>query len=255
MWAHKLGAVALAGLCIFAVACGGNSPRRAAETTTSESSTSPVPGTEPRVAPGPTPTHELVPAGPRARVVSSIPMRDQLVFVTIDDGFFRDPRVVRFIATHHWPVSAFIIDRVAQQAPGWVKTLLAAGATLEDHTYSHPQLPTVSYAEQQQQICRPTLDFPRLFAVHPILFRPPYGSYDDATRRAATACGFGTVIEWTATMFNGVLKIAFRRPVKAGDIILMHFVPSLYTDLQRLDATLAQAHLHVGRLESYVTGP
>jgi peptidoglycan/xylan/chitin deacetylase (PgdA/CDA1 family) len=180
-------------------------------------------------------------------------MLDQVVFVTIDDGFFRDPRVIAFIAAHRWPVSAFVIDRVAQTAPAWVKALLGAGATLEDHTYSHPQLPTVSYAEQQAQICRPTIDYPRLFAVHPMLFRPPYGSYDDATRRAATACGFGTVIEWTATLFNGVLKIAFRRPVRAGDIILMHFVHSLYHDLQLLAAILAHGNLHVGRLETYVT--
>lgn len=180
-------------------------------------------------------------------------MHDRVVFVTIDDGFFRDPRVVAFIAAQVWPVSAFIIDRVAQTAPAWVKALLAAGVTLEDHTYSHPELPTLGYVEQQQQICRPTIDFPRLFGSRPSLFRPPYGSWDDATLRAATACGFRTVIDWTATMMNGVLKIAFRRPLHPGDIILLHFVPSLYHDLQLLQSILAHANLRVGRLETHVT--
>jgi peptidoglycan/xylan/chitin deacetylase (PgdA/CDA1 family) len=185
--------------------------------------------------------------------VFSIRTREPVAFVTIDDGFYRDPRVITFIAEHHWPITAFIIDRVARAAPSYFKLLLAVGATIEDHTYSHPDLPTLSFADQQQQICRPTRDFPSLLGVHPTLFRPPYGAYDDATRRAAETCGFSTLIEWTATLTKGALHVAVRRPLQAGDIILLHFVPSLYHDLQYLALQLAALHLRVARLETYVT--
>ena len=84
-------------------------------------------------------------------------------------------------------------------------------------------------------------------------FRPPYGAYDDATRRAAETCGFSTLIEWTATLTKGVLRVAVRRPLRGGDIILLHFVPSLYNDLQFLAVQLPASHLRVARLETYVT--
>jgi peptidoglycan/xylan/chitin deacetylase (PgdA/CDA1 family) len=254
-----VGRVGVVALFVTSAACSGSTHRGpvgaaatvfASTTTTSETVS---PRTEPNVPSPPRPVHEIVPPGPRARVVFSIRTREPVVFVTIDDGFFRDPRVIAFIAEHRWPITAFLIDRVAKAAPSYFRLLGAAGATIEDHTYSHPDLPTLSFADQQQQICRPTRDFPGLLSVRPTLFRPPYGSYDDATRRAAETCGFSTLIEWTATLTKGVLRVAVRRPLHGGDIILLHFVPSLYNDLQFLAVQLAASHLRVARLETYVT--
>jgi peptidoglycan/xylan/chitin deacetylase (PgdA/CDA1 family) len=95
-------------------------------------------------------------------------------------------------------------------------------------------------------------DFPRLFGEKPRLFRPPYGAYNDATRRAAEVCGFATVVEWNATMQRGVFQEATKRPLHRGDIVLLHFTPTLYADLALLALRIAAAHLTVG-LENYIT--
>jgi peptidoglycan/xylan/chitin deacetylase (PgdA/CDA1 family) len=219
---------------------------------TSTSSASALAGGEPKVPPVQRPTVHAVPAGPRAQVVFKIHTTDQVVFVTIDDGFYKDPRVVAFIRVHQWPVATFIIDRVAEAAPSYFRALAAAGATINDHTYSHPDLPGLDYAAQEEQICRPTRDFPRLLGLHPRLFRPPYGSYDLATRRAAEACGFSALVEWNATLSNGRLDIVGHHQLHPGDIVLLHFVPSLYRDLVVLAMRLSALHLRVGRLENYV---
>jgi peptidoglycan/xylan/chitin deacetylase (PgdA/CDA1 family) len=254
----RAGLLVMMVLSIVVGGCAAGGAHHARGVRASVTTTSHTPmtlGTEPNVPPARRSTTRSYPAGPLARVVFAIHTPDPVVFVTIDDGFVRDPHVLAFIAREHWPISTFIIDQVAQHAPGYFKLLRAAGATINDHTYSHPDLPTLDYAAQQQQICGPVHDFPNVLAVRPGLFRAPYGAYNDATRRAAIACGFCTMIEWTATMSDGVLKVAVRRSLHHGDIILLHFTPHLSSDLYLLAQRLAALHLHVGRLENYLSCP
>jgi len=238
---------------MISAACSSHASHAATAGGAASTTTPRLAGGEPLVAPTQRATAGAVPAGPRARVQYSVVTHDPVVFVTIDDGFTRDPRVIAFIRAHRWPISAFVIDRLANIAPAYFRQLLAAaGATLDDHTYTHPDLATLDYAAQQAQICRATRDFPRLFGEQPPLFRPPYGAYDDATRRAAEACGFTTLVEWNATMQHGVFQEATERPLHRGDIILLHFTPTLYSDLELLALRIAAAHLTVGRLENYI---
>lgn len=198
--------------------------------------------------------HDVVPPGPRARVVFSIPTKDPVVFVTIDDGFVQDPRVLAFLRQNHWPVSMFLIGRVVKAHPKFFRELMATGATVDDHTETHPHLPKLRYEEQRKQICQPNVEFPRELGVHPVLFRPPYGNFDDATLRAAEACGYTTVLRWSAKSSNGSLTIVGggNRPLRAGDILLLHFRKYLIGDLEYTKIRLARAHLHVGRLEDYI---
>ena len=249
-------ALVVAALAVVLAACS-ESTQHAASRVASPSSTDPrtaATGGEPVVPPRPRPrpARAAIPAGPRARVVFSVHTHEPVVFVTIDDGFVRDRRVLLFLAAYRWPITTFIIGHVAQSAPSYFRRLLALGAAVEDHTWTHPDLPTLTYSAQQSQICQPTRVFPTLLGVHPRLFRAPYGDYDDATRRAATACGFDDLIDWTATMTNGTLTVVGHRRLYAGDIILLHFTHSLYSDLQRLRTMIAAAHLHVARLETYL---
>jgi len=200
----------------------------------------------------PTQARATAPAGPRARVVYSIATHRPVVFVTIDDGFIRDPRVIAFVRQSHWPISVFLIGKEARAGTNYFRQLQAAGATINDHTDTHPHLPRLSYAAQEGQICKPVHEYPKLFGTHPVLFRAPWGHVSEATLRAARACGFTTVIRWSAKAFEGNVVTNHPGPLRPGDIILMHFLPYLYSDLVRLQHTLTQAHLTVGRLEDYM---
>ena len=217
----------------------------------------PIVGSLARVATRPPSVARPAPVRPRvtgllAKVVFRVPTNKRVVFVTVDDGFTRDARVVSFIAAMHWPITAFVIAAVAAQDPAFFKRLAAAGATIEDHTVDHPQLPRLDAAHQHAQICRPRTTFPRLLGSTPRLLRPPYGEYNDTTRHLAAACGFSTLILWNATILDGVVEVVGHRPFHPGDIILLHFRPAVYRDLTALAAVLALAGLQVGRLEDYV---
>jgi peptidoglycan/xylan/chitin deacetylase (PgdA/CDA1 family) len=190
---------------------------------------------------------------PRARAVYRVTTNDPVVFVTIDDGFTRDPKVIDFVRTQHWPVSAFIIGSVARQAPSYFRDLRAAGATIEDHTDDHPELPKLPADAQRAEICGPHQAYGSLVGATPTLLRPPYGDFDDTTRRATAECGMATIVLWNATMQDGDLHIVGRQTFRPGDIVLLHFRPTLLRDLQTLASMFAAAHLRVARLENYVS--
>ncbi len=54
-------------------------------------------------------------------------------------------------------------------------------------------------------------------------------------------------------MQHGIFQEATKRQLHRGDIILLHFTPTLYSDLQVLALRIAAAHLTVGPLENYIT--
>lgn len=212
--------------------------------------------TEPSIPATPTPpaaTPVLAANGPAAPVFYRLRISAPVVFVTIDDGWVRDPRIVDFLHQSGWPISVFLIERAASADPNYFRGLAAAGATIEDHTFDHPYLTSLGADRQTYEICRPEHDYPGIFGRIPTLLRPPYGAWNPTTERVAHSCGLGAVVEWSATMSAGRLAIAGSPRLRGGDIILLHFNSNLYNDLITLRKTLAASGLAVGKLESYLS--
>ena len=255
--------LALALSLFLGAACGGGH-RRAGAPRNQEGAvaTEPFPtAPETTVASGPQPSvEEGLPAAPPSGVggqglppvVRSIVTDDPVVFVTIDDGWDKDPTVLPFLADHHIAVTAFLIGRVAvRTAPYW-DTLLAQGGVVEDHTETHPTLAGHPLAFQRTEICSPLDDYQRLFGRRPTLFRPPYGSLDHTTVVAARDCGLSDVVLWDATVSRGKLRRATPGPLRRGDVILLHWGPGLAGDLKALVAVLDSSGFQTALLEDYL---
>lgn len=192
--------------------------------------------------------------GPTAAVpvVYNIRTTKPIVFLTIDDGWFRDPKFVATLQRAHVPTSLFLIRDAARQDYDYFRTLQSNGATIEDHTLNHPDCTKLTVAEQQHEICRTAQVFARQFGHRPTLFRPPYGRYDLKTRRAAAACGMHALVYWDVTVNSGRLAYAVGDRLRPGDIILMHFTPNIRTDFAAAMSAVQAAGLHVRRLEDYL---
>ena len=198
----------------------------------------------------------LTSGGPSDPVYYRLHISAPVVFVTIDDGWVRDPRIIDFLHQTGWPISIFLIERAASQGLPYFRQLQAAGATVEDHTFDHPYLNSLGADRQTSEICTPMHDYPGMFGQSPTLLRPPYGAWNPTTARVARTCGLSAVVEWSATFYNGRLAIAGGTHLRPGDVILLHFTPVLYSDLIQLRQILARQGLAVGHLESYIsTGP
>src|SRR2546423_815656 len=111
--------------------------------------------TEPVFPPPPEPNVERIAVGPSAPLITRIATSQPVVFLTIDDGWVRDPAVLPVLRASHVPVTMFLVQDAATRDAAYFRALQAAGATVENHTFDHPHLSKLSYEQQRREICRP----------------------------------------------------------------------------------------------------
>ncbi|WP_329220276.1 polysaccharide deacetylase family protein [Streptomyces sp. NBC_01485] len=190
-------------------------------------------------------------------VVDHVPTTDKVVFLTYDDGAERDPRFVDMVRELRLPVSVFLTDTVVGPGYGHFARLQSVGANIQNHTLDHPALRGLPYAGQRAEICGQQDKLRSRFGLRPRLFRPPYGTYDTTTRRAAADCGIAAIILWRASMGPTDLTYTHGSPhLHPGDIIAVDpdetSGPGMRSRTARLLRRVQEEGLTVGRLEDYV---
>ncbi|MFE0091390.1 polysaccharide deacetylase family protein [Streptomyces sp. NPDC058991] len=192
-------------------------------------------------------------------VFTTVPTKQKVVFLTIDDGAEKDPELLRMMSELQIPYSAFLSDYVVRDDYGYFEKMQDRGVSLHNHTLTHPYLPAMSYAKQRAEICGQQARIEKRFGKRPRLFRPPYGSYNRDTLRAAGSCGVKAVPLWAAEAFPDHMEWReWDRDLHPGDIILTHFrgkaewkggMPDLIRHVMKVVTAKGYA---VARLEDYV---
>ncbi|MFF0199107.1 polysaccharide deacetylase family protein [Streptomyces sp. NPDC005017] len=157
-------------------------------------------------------------------VFTTVPTRDKVVFLTIDDGAEKDPAFLRMMSDLKIPYTAFLSDYLVKEDYGYFGRMQDRGVVLNNHTLHHPYMRALSYARQKHEICGMQDVIEKRYGKRPVLFRPPFGSYNRDTLRAAKACGLKYAPLWNQEVF--VDRWEYREPDRAlhpGDIVLSHF--------------------------------
>ncbi|MFE9772458.1 polysaccharide deacetylase family protein [Streptomyces sp. NPDC005931] len=192
-------------------------------------------------------------------VFTTVPTKEKVVFLTIDDGAEKDPAFLRMMSELRVPYTAFLSDYLVKEDYGYFRRMQDRGTGLHNHTLHHPYLPALSHARQQREICGMQKIIEQRYGTRPTLFRPPFGNYDGATLRAAKSCGITYVPLWNEEVF--VDRWEYRewdRRLRPGDIVLSHFRgrdhwKGTMPDMVRrfLNKVTAEGYA-VGRLEDYL---
>lgn len=157
-------------------------------------------------------------------VFTTIPTRQKVVFLTIDDGAEKDPAFLRMMADLKIPYTAFLSDYLAKDDYGYFRTMQSQGITLNNHTLHHPYLPGLSYEEQRNEICGMQDILEKQLGKRPTVFRPPYGNYNRDTLVAAKSCGIKYAPIWDEEVFVDHWEYReWDRSLHPGDIVLTHF--------------------------------
>ncbi|MFH8973254.1 polysaccharide deacetylase family protein [Streptomyces sp. NPDC017890] len=191
-------------------------------------------------------------------VVDRVRTTDPVVFLTFDDSAERDPHFAGLVREHRLPVTLFLTDTVAGPAYGHFARLRSVGANLQNHTLDHRSLRGLPYAGQRAEICGQQAKLRSRFGVRPHLFRPPYGTYDTTTLRAAADCGITAVVMWRATLNadGGLTYTRGDHRLRPGDIVSVD--PDHPTGVGvsartgRLLEEIEEQGLRVGRLGDYL---
>ncbi|MBO1415658.1 polysaccharide deacetylase family protein [Streptomyces sp. FH025] len=195
----------------------------------------------------------------RPPVVFRVPTTDKVVFLTIDDGYEKDPEFARMAEELGIPFSAFLSDYLVRDDYDYFRDLHKHGVEINNHTINHRNLKVLDYETQRQEICNQQDQLERQIGVRPRLFRPPYGEYNDNTLRAAGSCGVQAVPLWNEEAFPDHLEWRYDdRKLHPGDIILTHFrgvaewkatMPDL---LRRVVNEVTAAGFALARLDDYL---
>jgi peptidoglycan/xylan/chitin deacetylase (PgdA/CDA1 family) len=246
---------------------GAAHPRSAGGRPTAASST---PGRQRQRAPGkdgapppatassPSPSASTSPARtPRTEsglppVLSRIPVKDNVVFITIDDGWEKDADFVRLIRERKVPLTLFLANMAIKKDYAYFRGLQQAGALIEDHTMTHPYLPKLPYAGQKREICTAADVYTKQYGTRPTLLRAPYGATRHDTLRAARDCGMRAVFFWREVVSNGRIAYQVAGGLHRGDILLVHFNPNMTADFKRMLHTIQKQGFKPAAVKDYL---
>ncbi len=187
-------------------------------------------------------------------LVYKIPTTQPIVFLTIDDGNFKDQSVIDALVANNIKATVFLAQDFVKGNTGFFKQLSDNGYPIENHTITHDLWMAKRMNKQQQaaEICGMSDYEQQNFGHRPIFFRPPGGTYNGATMVAAGECGMRAVVTWTAEARGGKMYYQDDDKLKPGDIVLMHFRSEFAADLQAFIDAKNAAGLKTDLLENWL---
>jgi peptidoglycan-N-acetylglucosamine deacetylase len=154
--------------------------------------------------------------------------RGRDIALTFDDGPGPyTPEVLSVLERLHVHATFFEIGVMLRYFSASTLRALKDGDVIGDHTETHPQMALLSSRQQHEELFEQIARIELLDGPRPVLFRPPYGSYDPATMRELHALHLLMVL-WSVDTDDylqpGVSVIVNRALAGArpGAIILMH---------------------------------
>lgn len=152
------------------------------------------------------------------------------IALTFDDGpdATYTPQVLALLQKYAAHATFFQIgEDTAAADPALVNALVAAGNLVEDHTFTHADLPTLPDAALFAELQRTQSS---LFAVtgrDTMFFRPPYGNFNAHVEAVGSALGMQMALwttdtnDWAMPGVNAIVQSALTGAADNG-IILMH---------------------------------
>lgn len=164
------------------------------------------------------------------RVLKSVRVKDRVAFITIDDGGYVAPEVVKYLNTNKIRVTSFVMPEPLL----WQRSKYRQMKYMEygNHTNTHAHLRRLSFAKQKEEICRGKKLVSRIAHKVPTLFRPPGGDWNETTLRAMAACGIRYLINWNVQADHQFIQMRSSLQLMPGDIILMHYKSDLLPSLK-----------------------
>jgi len=175
---------------------------------------------------------------PKTYVLTSVPATyAKNVALTFDDGPSPrwTPQVLDILKANGVHAAFFMIGQNARAYPSLVRRVVAEGHTVGNHSYSHPNMTTLSSTLQAASMDNTTKYISAAISggYTPCFFRPPGGAYNSTTFRLATARGM-TMVTWSrdtrdwqtplylSSSFQNTIVSRATSPVAYHPDILMH---------------------------------
>ena len=154
---------------------------------------------------------------------------DKVVSLTFDAAWGDEdtPTLIEIFKKYDISVTFFVVGEWAERCSDSVKALKEAGHEVMNHSSSHPHMPQLSREGMVQEIQEANEKIAALTGETPILFRAPYGDYNNALIETVDSLGMYCVqwdvdsLDWKDPPVEDIVKRVTGR-VKSGSIVLFH---------------------------------
>jgi peptidoglycan-N-acetylglucosamine deacetylase len=169
-----------------------------------------------------------------SQVIRSGPSSCKAVALTFDmcpvrEGAGYDAPLIDMLMERRIPATFFLSGRWIVKHEAEVKALLTVPFfEVGTHGQAHAHLPTLDADRQRAEISRPVLTLQMRYGYRGLLFRPPYGEYDDTTLEVSRALGLKFIL-WSAVSGDPDPRLSpermledLRARMDGGSIVVFH---------------------------------
>lgn len=136
--------------------------------------------------------------------------------------------LVKTLKKYDVPATFFLVGAWVDKYPESVKEIAKAGNEIGNHSNTHPYMTDLPKTKMIDEITSCNEKIKAIIGVTPVIFRPPYGDYDNIVVETVEECKMKT-IQWSVDshdwMDNATADSIYNRvvsKVQNGSIILMH---------------------------------
>lgn len=186
-------------------------------------------------------------------VLNWVETDDPVFFITIDDGLVDSPEVREVIERYQIPVTAFLTEYAVRDKTDYFEAVTAYGGSVQNHTMVHGALNDPK-TDVEWEICETQDRFEKQFGYRPWMLRPPYGAgaSDPEVLKYAEQCGINRIVMWNVVVSDDNKVEYWDPPIRAGDIVLLHWVDGLDKGLEMLLELGEAQGLTPAPLEDYI---
>lgn len=167
-------------------------------------------------------------SGKRELPIYCVNRDDNKISISFDAAWGGDKTlgILDLLDEYNIKTTFFLVDIWTQKYPELVKEIVARGHEIGNHSTSHPQMSKLNETQIAKELNTQADNVLAIAGVRPVLFRPPYGDYNNRVITTARAQGF-VPIQWSVDSLDwknrGAQEIINRATkVKSGDIVLFH---------------------------------
>lgn len=167
-------------------------------------------------------------SGKRELPIYCVNRDDNKISISFDAAWGGDKTlgILDLLDEYNIKTTFFLVDIWTQKYPELVKEIAARGHEIGNHSTSHPQMSKLNETQIAKELNTQADNVLAIAGVRPVLFRPPYGDYNNRVITTARAQGF-VPIQWSVDSLDwknrGAQEIINRATkVKSGDIVLFH---------------------------------
>lgn len=161
--------------------------------------------------------------------IYSVDTNEKRISLTINCAWNAEDidRILDTLSKYETKVTFFMVGEWVDKYPEAVKKISDHGHEIGNHSDTHPHVNQMTFEKNQEQIKQCADKIEKLTGKRSVLYRGPYGEYNDIVIKAAESQNHRT-IQWSLDTLDykglteGQMWDRLKDKIKPGDIILMH---------------------------------